>query len=51
MDNYKIMMAHRVDIVIIGNALKVRDIDLALNGYTYSGQVKIHFKKELFVAY
>lgn len=42
-DNYKIMMAHRPDSFIFGNASKVRNIDLVVSGHTHGGQVVLPF--------
>lgn len=42
-DNYKIMMAHRPDSFIFGDASKVWDIDLVVGGHNHGGQVVIPF--------
>lgn len=42
-DNYKIMMAHRPDSFIFGNASKVWDIDLVVSGHNHGGQVVLPF--------
>ncbi|UEL48753.1 metallophosphoesterase [Terrisporobacter hibernicus] len=42
-DNYKIMMAHRPDSFIFGNASKVWDIDLVVSGHNHGGQVALPF--------
>lgn len=42
-DNYKIMMAHRPDSFIFGNASEVWDIDLVVSGHNHGGQVVIPF--------
>lgn len=42
-DNYKIMMAHRPDSFIFGDASKVWDIDLVVSGHNHGGQVKVPF--------
>lgn len=42
-DNYKIMMAHRPDSFIFGNASKVWDIDLVVSGHTHGGQAILPF--------
>ena len=42
-DNYKIMMAHRPDSFIFGNASKVWNIDLVVSGHTHGGQVVLPF--------
>lgn len=42
-DNYKIMMAHRPDRFIFGNASKVWNIDLVVGGHTHGGQVVLPF--------
>lgn len=41
--NYKIMMAHRPDSFIFGNASEVWNIDLVLSGHNHGGQVVIPF--------
>ena len=41
--NYKIMMAHRPDSFIFGNASQVWDIDLVVSGHNHGGQVVIPF--------
>lgn len=48
-DNYKIMMAHRPDSFIFGNASKIWDIDLVVSGHTHGGQVRVPFKGGLYV--
>lgn len=42
-DNYKIMMAHRPDSFIFGNASKVWNIDLVVSGHNHGGQVVLPF--------
>lgn len=42
-DNYKIMMAHRPDSFIFGNASEVWDIDLVVSGHNHGGQVVLPF--------
>ena len=42
-DNYKIMMAHRPDSFIFGDASKVWDIDIVVSGHTHGGQVVLPF--------
>ena len=42
-DSYKIMMAHRPDSFIFGNASQVWDIDLVVSGHNHGGQVVIPF--------
>ena len=42
-DNYKIMMAHRPDSFIFGNASKVWDVDLVVSGHNHGGQVVLPF--------
>ena len=48
-DNYKIMMAHRPDSFIFGNASKIWDVDLVVSGHTHGGQVRVPFKGGLYV--
>ena len=48
-DNYKIMMAHRPDSFIFGNASEIWDIDLVVSGHTHGGQVRVPFKGGLYV--
>ena len=48
-ENYKIMMAHRPDSFIFGDASKVWDIDLVVSGHTHGGQVRLPFKGGLYV--
>ena len=48
-DNYKIMMAHRPDSFIFGNASEVWDIDLVVTGHTHGGQVVLPFLGGLYV--
>ena len=48
-DNYKIMMAHRPDSFIFGNASEVWDIDLVVSGHTHGGQVVLPFLGGLYV--
>ena len=43
-DNYKIMMAHRPDSFIFGDASEIWDIDLVVSGHTHGGQVRVPFK-------
>ena len=42
-DNYKIMMAHRPDSFIFGNASQVWNIDLVVSGHNHGGQVVLPF--------
>lgn len=42
-NNYKIMMAHRPDSFIFGNASKVWNIDLVVSGHNHGGQVVLPF--------
>lgn len=42
-NNYKIMIAHRPDSFIFGNASKVWNIDLVVSGHTHGGQVVLPF--------
>lgn len=42
-NNYKIMMAHRPDSFIFGNASEVWDIDLVVSGHNHGGQVVLPF--------
>ena len=42
-DNYKIMMAHRPDSFIFGNASEIWDIDLVVSGHNHGGQVVLPF--------
>ncbi|WP_434794217.1 putative protein YpbG [Terrisporobacter petrolearius] len=42
-DNYKIMMAHRPDSFIFGNASDRWNIDLVVSGHTHGGQVVLPF--------
>ena len=42
-DNYKIMMAHRPDSFIFGDASKVWNIDLVVSGHNHGGQVILPF--------
>ncbi|WP_434798718.1 metallophosphoesterase [Terrisporobacter vanillatitrophus] len=42
-DNYKIMMSHRPDSFIFGDASKVWDIDLVVSGHNHGGQVVLPF--------
>ena len=48
-DNYKIMMAHRPDSFIFGDASEVWDIDLVVSGHTHGGQVVLPFLGGLYV--
>ena len=47
--NYKIMMAHRPDSFIFGDASEVWDIDLVVSGHTHGGQVRLPFIGGLYV--
>ncbi len=47
--NYKIMMAHRPDSFIFGDASEVWDIDLVVSGHTHGGQVRLPFMGGLYV--
>ena len=49
-DNYKIMMAHRPDSFIFGDASQIWDIDLILSGHTHGGQVILPFLGGLYAA-
>ena len=42
-DNYKIMMAHRPDSFIFGNASDMWNIDLVVSGHNHGGQVVLPF--------
>lgn len=42
-DNLKIMMAHRPESFVLGNAAKVWDIDLVVSGHIHGGQVVLPF--------
>lgn len=42
-NNYKIMMAHRPDSFIFGNASEAWDIDLVVSGHNHGGQVVLPF--------
>lgn len=42
-DNYKIMMAHRPDSFIFGNASEIWNIDLVVSGHNHGGQVVLPF--------
>ena len=42
-DNLKIMLAHRPDSFIFGDASKVWDVDLVVSGHNHGGQVVIPF--------
>lgn len=42
-DNYKIMMAHRPDSFIFGNASEIWDVDLVVSGHNHGGQVVLPF--------
>ena len=48
-ENYKIMMAHRPDSFIFGDASEVWDIDLVVSGHTHGGQVRLPFMGGLYV--
>lgn len=48
-NNYKIMMAHRPDSFIFGEASKDWDIDLVVSGHTHGGQVVVPFLGGLYV--
>ena len=48
-ESYKIMMAHRPDSFIFGDASEVWDIDLVVSGHTHGGQVRVPFKGGLYV--
>ena len=48
-DNYKIMMAHRPDSFIFGDASIIWDIDLVVSGHTHGGQVVFPFLGGLYV--
>ena len=47
--SYKIMMAHRPDSFIFGDASEVWDIDLVVSGHTHGGQVRLPFMGGLYV--
>ncbi|MEG2740408.1 metallophosphoesterase [Clostridium sp.] len=47
--NYKIIMAHRPDSFIFGDASKKWDIDLVVSGHTHGGQVVLPFLGGLYV--
>lgn len=42
-DSYRLMMAHRPDSFIFGDASKTWDIDLVVSGHTHGGQVILPF--------
>ena len=42
-DRLKIMMAHRPDSFIFGNASRVWDVDLVISGHNHGGQVVLPF--------
>lgn len=46
--NYKIMMAHRPDSFIFGNASEVWSIDLVVSGHNHGGQVVLPFLRGLY---
>ena len=46
---FKIMMSHRPDSFIFGNASKIWDVDLVVSGHTHGGQVRVPFKGGLYV--
>lgn len=48
-DSYKIMMAHRPDSFIFGDASQVWDVDLVVSGHTHGGQVRLPFVGGLYV--
>ena len=48
-NNYKIMIAHRPDSFIFGDASEVWDIDLVVSGHTHGGQVRLPFMGGLYV--
>ena len=48
-ENYKIMIAHRPDSFIFGDASEVWDIDLVVSGHTHGGQVRLPFMGGLYV--
>ena len=48
-ESYKIMMAHRPDSFIFGDASEVWDIDLVVSGHTHGGQVRLPFMGGLYV--
>ena len=48
-ESYKIMMAHRPDSFIFGDASEVWDIDLVVSGHTHGGQVRLPFIGGLYV--
>lgn len=48
-DSYKIMMSHRPDSFIFGDASEVWDIDLVVSGHTHGGQVVIPYLGGIYV--
>ena len=48
-DSYKIMMSHRPDSFIFGDASEVWDIDLVVSGHTHGGQIVIPYLGGLYV--
>ena len=48
-DSYKIMMSHRPDSFIFGDASEVWDIDLVVSGHTHGGQVRLPYLGGLYV--
>ena len=48
-NNYKIMIAHRPDSFIFGDASEVWDIDLVVSGHTHGGQVRVPLMGGLYV--
>ena len=48
-ENYKIMIAHRPDSFIFGDASEVWDIDLVVSGHTHGGQVRVPLMGGLYV--
>ena len=48
-DSYKVMMSHRPDSFIFGDASEVWDIDLVVSGHTHGGQVRLPYLGGLYV--
>ena len=48
-DSYKVMMSHRPDSFIFGDASQVWDIDLVVSGHTHGGQVRLPYLGGLYV--
>lgn len=48
-DSYKVMMSHRPDSFIFGDASEVWDIDLVVSGHTHGGQVRLPYLGGIYV--